>query len=756
MTRYLTAERFSTAPYFALWESSSPNTPPKEIRYSPEVAGPVSAIRFGSVDYMATVSTYRRSEVPGIGNPLTPDPGGVVAFSPDDNYVFVGGEAGKPHVFYRRVGPYYQPVSVDDFPALETDTFARQAVVSRNGGVIAIVPNDDPTNVILIDRQGTDERWELRASGIVADKNLNSMATNVLGGVLTNKMEITPDGKYLWQNNQPLYANAYTGKFFKHNTQARIYELFATPNNWTPTDFVVRPDGTFWFVFHNGAVFSLVNEVWTQVSPAITSTNLSQQGWRFAADGNLLMRGVVTTANNAGRCFWVYQFTGAAYAAIGLLAEANIPTSSYSSNMTFFASKDGRKIACSVQFAGSNTTRPLWVYEVTGTPGNYTLTRTNAYTRTAYQNLRGFSPDGSRINSPGAFFSSAAPFQQLTTIPEAPGLADLSTVQNIWYGQQGQVSMLKPSTTGALLPVIRDGAGAYLDVRTLEGTFVSVWDRTGDAFRERQFVQHIIGTVVSDLQFSENGKLFSYHTERPGNANQSGLGRFIYDISQPPFISYRGVLREAGDVASRIAFKDDSTYAVITFDSGTDNIKLLKFNTGYQYTVVDTKPVPYGIPAYSKCETVVVAHGGNPPYTLYNHIHDQTQDRLQQVPLPPIDWGTDSKIFLAAFMPDCSKLIIVTDEDIKLIDPESGEEEASEELEEPLDEDDEVEAEPDPDNPDGPVTIITNPTDNNEDDDDGSAAGPGSGPGYETDGNSVSNISYISYAAINITFRTWP
>lgn len=755
MTRYLTAERFATAPYFALWESTTPNAPPVEVQYSPEVAGPVSAIRFGSVNYMATVSAYRRSEVPGIGNPLTPDPGGVVAFSTDDNYVLIGGDAANPPVLYRRIGPYYQPVAAIDFPSLP-GTYALQAVVSRNAGVIAIAPANDPTNIVFLDRQGLLEKWELRDNAMDAGKNLNIMASDANGAVVQNKLKMTPDGKYLWQNNPSLPSNSYTGKFFKHNTSARTYELFLTPNNWSPSDYIVRPDGSYWFVFYNGAVYSLANEVWTQVSPALVSTNPSLLGYRFAGtDGNLLMRGVVTTANNTGRCFFVYQFTGAAYTAIGTLAEAAIPTSSYSQAMSFKASKDGRRIACSVQFAGSNTTRPLWVYEVTGSPGSFTLTRVNAYVRTTYQALRDFSPDGSRINSPGAFFTAAAPFQQLTAIPEAPGLADLSTVQTIWYGQQGQVSMLKPSTSGALLPVIRDGAGAYLDVRTLEGTFVSVWDRGGMTFRERAFIQHLVGTVVSDLQFSEDGKLFSYHTERPNLADQSGLGRLIYDISQPPFLSYRGVLREAGDVASKIAFKSDSTYAVVTFDSVTDNIKLLKFTTGYQYSVVDTQLVPYGIPAYSKCETVVVAHGGNPPYTLYNHIHDQTQDRLQQVPLPPIDWGTDSKIFLAAFMPDCSKLIIVTDEDIKLVDPETGEEEATEELEEPLDEDDEVEAEPDPDNPEGPVTIITNPTDNN-DDGDGSSAGPGSGPGYETDGNSVSNISYISYAAINITFRTWP
>lgn len=746
------------APFFEVYESTSPFIPPTLIPYSPEVAGPVSAIRFGKLNLMATTSTYRRSEVPGIGNPATPDPGGLVVFSPEDNFVLVGGSATSPPVLYRRVGPYYMPITGSNWPGLDAGVYALQAAISNNGQVIAIVPSNDATKVLLFDKQGVNNAWTA-AGGMPVTAAFNTFGSNVTGSVVQNKLTITPDSAYLLQLNPSLPSNAYTNKMFKYNEGTDTYETLATPSNLSPVSLDYRADGVLLVAMHNGTVWSLIDGVWAQLSAAKsvpTGFALSAQSYVLCAQGTLLLRGLTATANTTGRYFWAYQWTGSDYATIGLLADASVPTSSYPAALSFVPSRDGKRVAVSVRFAGTSTATLLSIFDITGAAGAYTQTRSHQYTLSTYRIARNFSPDGTRINLVNQFFTAQAPYQELTTIPEAPGVSSLSTVSNIFYGSLGQVSLLSPNS-GALLPVIRDGAGAYLDVRVLEGTFVSVWDRLNGHFRERGFVQHLIGTVVSDLQFSPNGKVFSYHTERPDSTDQSGLGRFIYDISLLPFISYRGVMRFPGDVASRIAFDEATTYAVVVFDGTTDNVQLLKFGVNYTYAVIDTDLVPYGIPAFSKCDTVVVAHGGPQPYTLYSHLQKgEPGDRLEQVPVLVADWNADSKIFAAAFMPDCSKLIIVTDEEIHLIDPESGEEEEEPtELEQPLDPEDEVEIEPDPN--DNEAIIIENPGgDDDDDDDDSSSAGPGSGPGYETDGNSVSNISYLPYASINITFKTWP
>jgi hypothetical protein len=117
-----------------------------------------------------------------------------------------------------------------------------------------------------------------------------------------------------------------------------------------------------------------------------------------------------------------------------------------------------------------------------------------------------------------------------------------------------------------------------------------------------------------------------------------------------------------------------------------------------------------------------------------------------------MDWSMSSNIFAAAFMPDCSALIIVGEDEIVVADPDTGDKEDSGPT--TLDpNEDEVTIQPD-----GPIiVIIENPVgppgaggvEPNP------GPGTGGGPVWVSDGNTVNNISYIDYAAINITYKTW-
>jgi hypothetical protein len=759
------------APFLRVWENYAGGLPPKELPYSPEVAGRVIGTRFSqNLDLMATVSNYRRADVAGIGNPSTPvAQNAAYYFSPDDNYVLMGGDATVlpvvlPALFKRR-GPYYMPVDVGALP-LPSSAVVTRAALSKGGTVIAVSTSDAPNDVKVYLKNGALETWALATT---LHPNTDSGAD-----LSASPLKIADDASFLFVVGGFGLGSMYV-------LTSGVYTAAgptATTASWI-RDVVKRTNGDWWALLSDTAlgfkgppqVWGYIAGVWTAIDTTLTfpvANGVEAVSSHFAHGGEIVVFTVArnttfgSSADQEKSLGIIHAYNGTDYTLITeysvipggaiclLVAEPKV-------------SPDGNFIAvgCRLSSSAGGHTRPIYVYQCTGGVGTSTVTLLHTFTSpgdVGQQTFQpyGFSPDNSVLHaqwngSGGAadgnfHLNMVTPWANNNPMKEAPGV-DSKLVTIPVYSPHGQVAFTL--TPGGLVATVKDGSGNYIDMTVLEGTFISLWDRIAGGevgqFAERNFIQHPLNTVITDLLFSPGSHIFTYHAERPGDPDQTGLGRYIYDIHIPQFISYRGVIRNAGDLASLLAFHPAETHFVTVFkNAGGNNIQLSHFtNSIYDFTHLDTDGVEYGPPAFSPCEVVIVAHGGDQPYSAFNHL--SSPDSLVEQTLPIMDWDETSNINAVVFTPDCDGLIIVTDDNIQIRDPAGGgvlDEQPAEV--------------PDPQilpDPDDPSQIIIAPSNGGG----GGGGGGDGGPSWGVDvpSKTVDNLSYLPFVSISVTFRTW-
>jgi hypothetical protein len=748
LTRYLIGRPVVAEPYLELYEGQSTGTgPATRLGFQPGIAGPVNKLKFSQkLTELALECDYRRATVPGIGNPNTPiATGGIKVFSPEDNYVVLGGNASTLAAMYYRRGPYYLPVPPDKVPfPVTSGAYVTAAVMSNQAGVLAFITSDAPTLVKFCDKVTDAETgldtWTQKATATIA--------TGLTG------LSIAPDGSYI-----SVSAPGIVGHVYK--LVGTVYVDVSRSGANPIQGMVKRSDGAIYVIEKSltaataAVVYKYDGTTWTLVITLLINTANGgvSSGYKFSPDGNTIVYCYTRTATGTGDVLSVYHHNGTTFVK---MASTPVTTPRWPTTTTCIVSPDGMFAAVSFFSIGASPQNPtVRMYALTTAGTTTTMTLVHEWVTTASSIIaRNFSPDMSVIhcsngNSIGQHFSTVTPFGELTSIPEAPGVA-ASTVWEVDYGTVGQASFAISGST--VIPVIRDGKGSYLDARILEGTFVFLYDRKpsgsggADNFIERNFVQHLLGTVVTDIVFSPDSKVLLYHTTRPGVTDQSGLGRFVYDISRAGFITYKGAIYLASDEASFAAVNPSSSYFVVCFRNPTNgsNVKLYKLDALFAYTEKDSHLVDYGPVAFSVCETVVVAHGGLTPYTLY--AHTSSPDVLVLQPITFTDWDSGSDILAAAFTPDCDGVVLLTPDEIVLLDSDDGSEDDSSDQQNPPDSTIDMD-------PDSPNSMIVIPRDNGAAG--GSAPANGAGTGIDVPSKSVDKFEYIPYVAINITYRTW-
>lgn len=742
---YLLARPFTSDPFLEVWECENQDAVPKLVGVKPPFYAKVDNIRFsGDNKTMVSVTSYLREAIPGLGSPDDPTENAAKAwFSDDDQFILVS----KPRALYKRQGPYYVAVPESDFPwgsspATEVISFAS---ISKDANVICVVLPSEQNTIIVYDRvEGTDS-WQ-RKVGLSAI------------GVTQPEVTITPDSKYIFSTSSAA-------------TSARkIFRLVGT--NYEPigqaTSNFIRcahwfADGRLRIFTSSNTVFDILDGVYTQIGgtvPANLPSASTQRHWQFAHDGQTIWRGFTATAAGTASA----RFLAGAYlkdnvwtniAGIPIVnANTNWPTSA--TYLTF--NKAQTEAYMIVNMSGTSSVDNFFALTISVVDGVYTVTERARLAVTipgVFSADASMSEDDAIFHATGLHILVAAP-QLLTEVPELPGVP-ASTIRRFDFSPSKQAAVIYVTTIKPVV-ITRDGRGQYLDARTLQGTFVTVYDRDDQSdadvkpFRQRDMIQHILNTKISDIVFAPQGKALSYHASNPGNAEASGLGRFVYDLQSESRIIFRSVLWTSGDEQSLAAYQPEGQYLAVTYrnQAAGNTIKLYQIANDQTATLRDSRVVAYGPVAYSKCETIVVAHGGPEPYSLFSHTF--VPDVLVAVPLPDIEWSTDSQILGLLFTDDCAAVVIVTPGQIVVIDVDDGTTE---------DEAPEGPGEPSPESPiivqpDGGDTIIVDPVQPPPGGDDNPGE-PGTSPPtwtVDTPSKGISGVKFIPYVAINVSYRT--
>lgn len=738
MTRFLTAVKLTTAPWLELWESKGPSIPPIQQTFSPELLGAPKSVKFSQDQtLMAMVSEYQRSTIQGLGNPSFANTDGIRVYSPSDDYMLFGGSATKQAAMLARVGQFYVPCPGFPVPALGVYIVSAKMAVS--GNVITVVTSDATSTLKVYKKTsgaGSSAVWTLAAS-----------FTGVGTGV---SPEISPDGEYIFNVGGAVDAKT-------------IYRLVA--GTYTPFGPVIggttvslkawtkRANGDYEFVLEDSSGNLRPYKLSAGVATARAiltnpvSSNKTSYGVVYSRDGDVL---AVNWTNVAVGCiFRIYAITAPAtdYAQVLTYTNNGQITGGSTTPPAVIRSKDGTYIAVSFGRPASGATNQIRVYQIpTAAPYNPTLLFATALFGGILYPVN-FSPDNSILHAVsgtlGRHISMSSPYADITAqggLPFAPGVFPVN-ITSVSYGEKGEVVIATNSSPAQVLSSIKDGGGNYLSYSTLEGVFVTLYDRTGTNFAERTFAQHVLGSVVSDIQISKLNQSLMYHVEKAGAS--SGKGRYVYDIRAKKFLR-TGVVFVTGDDKSLAAISPHEDYFVVVYHNDTlpSSVKLYKFNGDITYVEKDSHSVAYGPPAFSACDTVLVAHGGVQPYSLYQH--NRTTDKLEEQVVAVTNWDADSEILLAAFTPDCAGAILATDDSIDLI---VGDDKVAEE---PAPGNSDPDISPDPDNPD--YVQVTD-------------RGPGSGGGGGGKGwsggwtvnpdKTIDNINYLPYVCVSVTYRTW-
>lgn len=711
--KYLTAIRLVAAPWLELYENPGPYIPPVPLDFNPPIGALVKQVKFSrDQQLMVTVSDYQRSVMPGLGNPAYTY-GGIQAMSPREDFLLFGGTGSIPAAMLAKVGQFYVPAT--GFPVPSSPVYITRATLNNAADVVVVEYSDAPDVMRIYTKSGVGAAatWAL--------------ATTITGTGLSG-VSITPDGEYLFA------YGVYDGPGVLRLVGGTYVPIGLT--GVRPYAWVEREDGTF-EVGYFDALWNLVphnleDGVFTPrttISNPVPFAKLRPE-MKFTKKGEAFAVTFPQGGTGAsGTTFQIYSFDGADYvldesvAMIGAVGVAlpNIVTSN-----------NGKYIA--VGFGdNSSITGQVQVFRTDDTEAPYTYTHHLTITGStgASPIPQAISPDNGMLHTvylgAGKHVSLVSGLD-LATLPFTALPA--SQVTDVYYSDTGR--MVIADGTAGKISSVKDGGGNYLDFTTLEGVFVTIYDREGDTFSERTFIQHTVGSAITDIVISKRNYLLMYHVSKAGAT--SGQGRFVFDIFERR-CNLSGFEYVDQDSKSLAAISPHEDYFVVVYDNEDlpSVIRLYKVETDLTYEEVDDDPVDFGPPAFSACDTILVAHGGEQPYTLY--FHDRPTDTMIEQVVAVTNWDADSEILLVAYTPNCAGVLIVTDDKISLI------------------EDDEVK---DQEDIDSPAEIVESPDDDNNIQVTTPSPNGGQGGHYSASpGSGIDNLAYLPYVSFSVTFRTW-
>lgn len=325
--------------------------------------------------------------------------------------------------------------------------------------------------------------------------------------------------------------------------------------------------------------------------------------------------------------------------------------------------------------------------------------------------------------------------------------ADPADITRVLYGFMGSAVIWENDGKNGLAIRPSGGNSDYINIRELRGTFVSLYDREGEQYVERSYAIHPVGAKITDIQLSKTPVSMSYNCKLAEDIIQGAkVGRIVYDIRDTKFLEM-GVIWREGDFSSLFAYSPFESYFVNVTMNTSDGVSAIRlFSMGgttelLSFEQVDVEEVLYGPPTFSNCDTVVVAHGGPIPFTLYARVADELVYREITIK----DWESEEFVLAVTFTEDCTGLIIVLPDKIVVIgeDPENPDEwvptdEMPYEEEDPDDTDTDIIIDED--------LVVVDPGD------------PGDPPtlgDFDPDDKTIDDITYIPYVSVSVTYRTW-
>lgn len=340
-------------------------------------------------------------------------------------------------------------------------------------------------------------------------------------------------------------------------------------------------------------------------------------------------------------------------------------------NETITCATDGADLTCTDEFVVLATASVPFAAVFTPRALSSVSTFALAWTSPAMESplvMESLTPDGTfhAHNGESHFHHLAAtPYSAVEELAFAAGyaVADVSDVQ--------------ASSSGALILFKVDGAyklagegegGDYVNYTDMSGVFVTAYRNVGTTFEEVGYVTHPTGTTVKNIAFSLTTPLMSYfaiHADDPSAAKQ---GRNVLKIGET--LDHIGVEWEAGMTNSYCAFSPDETHFVATYQraSAASTISLYRLATDHgSYEKTDTEAVAFGPVDYSGCASVVVAHGGAAPFTIYDVVNDE----LVPHEINAFEWD-ENTLILDVMWIDCDTIAVLDPDDISVVGPGGG------------------------------------------------------------------------------------
>jgi hypothetical protein len=721
MTRYLTGVKLTSDPFLEIYEGTGPSSVPELLGIEPPVAAAPSRVKFSEDQtLMVTVVNARRDEIAGLGDPGTPL-GGIRVFSPDGLFLLMGGTASIAPKLLRKAGQYYVPQTGITFPA----------------GFVAAASISDDADVIAFKMSGATDLRVFSKTGTGASATWAGVSIATMPG----SPQMTHDAEYIFMIGQSgvkaiqhLSGSSYADAGVADATTLQAWTL-DTPGNYRVA-YSVGSGAVNQYKLTAGALSGLVT--------IATTGSVRVNVIRYLQKGRLIAILSQRVGADPGQEFRIRDWDGTAFTQI-FASDLSLGVASSGSDQLgdIVSWNDGQYVAVYYGRLLSSTSKITRLLKTSNTAAPFTYTLANTYTLSdaTVDRPYAFSPDGTllhmRASTNDWHYQTVSPWAADQVLPWRPDLTGVAArdVRAISYDVNGGI--ITADTTSGLYAALKDANGTYLNFATLEGTFITVWDREGDTFFERSFVQHPLNSVVSDIVISKANYSMLYHV--------AASGRYVYDIHGENFL-LKATKFVANDLASLAAISPHETHFVVVYRNSVlaTVIRLYEFDGSFAVTEHDNKPVDYGPPSFSACATILVAHGGVQPYSLFNH--DEPTETLIPEVVSVTNWEEESEILVAKFSADCSGVLIVTPDKVISIRDEAV-----------VDEDtipttpDEPEIIDNPDDGDGGQTIITPPPGGG----DGSGGGNG-GPWNVGPDGTLDNLSYIPYVSISVTFRTWP
>ncbi|MDQ0317732.1 WD40 repeat domain-containing protein [Amorphus orientalis] len=348
----------------------------------------------------------------------------------------------------------------------------------------------------------------------------------------------------------------------------------------------------------------------------------------------------------------------------------------------------------------------------------------------------GFSPNGEIVHTTGehrAVDDLGTPLTHLSFEHTYPA----DQVTDVQYSNSGN-HVLWENPDGVALAVRRPD-DTFIEVERLTGTFVTVYeiDREDYVLREKGYEVHAEGAVVTDMVFSQSPVAFSYFV--------SDEGRQVYNTALEDAYFFKGTEYDEDMLASFLAFSPSESHFAATYqrDDGGHYVVLYKFMDGdLNYEETDRKTVEFGPVDFSGCASIVVAHGGEQPFSVFDV--DLETDTLIEKEIPQIDWETEGLILDVKFA-DCDNLVLLTEDEV--INYESDGETGDWAITDEVDRDDRGGDRLD--QYEGDDNFYVRPGEPGG----GGGPGDGGGGGYGWDGGVLTPRTYIPYVAVNVFYR---